>query len=97
VGDEHAAVGNRVEDNTSYQTCIASPSTCTRLYAARPPPGQRVRARDALSVAEWLVGVDGRRNLWNQGLTGTMPTEIGRLTSLGFLYASCYPPPCASC
>ena len=48
--------GVRVEDRSEYQNCIADPSTCTSLYAARPPPGQRVRACDALSVAEWAGG-----------------------------------------
>jgi hypothetical protein len=37
------------------------------------------------------VGVGGRRyldNLGNLGLTGTMPTELGLMTSLTWLYAS---------
>ena len=29
--------GVRVEDRSEYLTCIANPSGCTRLYAARPP------------------------------------------------------------
>ena len=48
--------GVRVEDRSEYLNCIANPAGCTDLYAARPPPGQRVRARDALPVAEWLDG-----------------------------------------
>jgi hypothetical protein len=50
--------GVRLEDRSEYQACIANPAGCGRLYAARPPPhtGQRVRACDALSVAEWLGG-----------------------------------------
>jgi hypothetical protein len=49
---------NTIEDRSRYQTCIANPAGCTSLYAARPSPplGQRVRARDALSVAEWMGG-----------------------------------------
>ena len=48
--------GVRLEDRSEYRTCIANPAGCTELYAARPPPGQRVRTRDTLSVAEWLGG-----------------------------------------
>jgi hypothetical protein len=48
--------GVRLEDRSEYLTCIANPAGCGRLYAARPPPVQRVRARDALPVAEWLGG-----------------------------------------
>jgi hypothetical protein len=49
----HACTSTRrLEDRSEYQTCIANPAGCTELYAARPSPGQRVRARDALSVAE---------------------------------------------
>jgi hypothetical protein len=29
--------GVRVEDHWAYQSCIANPAGCTRLYAARPP------------------------------------------------------------
>ena len=29
--------GVRVEDRSEYLTCIANPSGCTDLYAARPP------------------------------------------------------------
>ena len=85
--------GERIEDRSEYLTCIANPAGCTYLYAARPPPVQRVRARDALSVAEWMGGW-GRRGLW--GVTGTMPTELGLMTSMVELYASCHPPPCVS-
>jgi hypothetical protein len=45
-----------LEDRSEYLTCIANPAGCIELYAARPPPRQRVRACDALSVAEWLGG-----------------------------------------
>jgi hypothetical protein len=48
--------GVRVEDRSEYRTCIANPAGCTYLYAAHPPPVQRVRACDALSVSEWLGG-----------------------------------------
>jgi hypothetical protein len=89
--------GVRIEDRSEYQTCIANPAGCTRLYAAHPPPGQRVRARDALSVAEWMCGWGGgRRFLWKEGLTGTIPTTVGLFTSLTYLYAPCHPPPCVS-
>ena len=50
------ACTSRVEDQIAYLTCIANPAGCTYLYAARPPPVQRVRARDTLSVAEWMCG-----------------------------------------
>ena len=50
------ACTSRLEDQIAYLTCIRNPSGCTFLYAARPPPGQRVRACDALSVAERLGG-----------------------------------------
>jgi hypothetical protein len=50
------ACTSRLEDQIAYLTCIRNPAGCTSLYAARPPPGQRVRARDALPVAEWLGG-----------------------------------------
>ena len=57
--------GVRIEDYSSYLTCIANPAGCTGTwYAARPSPGQRVRARDALSVAEWMGG-------WGWGDAGT--------------------------
>jgi hypothetical protein len=34
------------------------------------------------------MGVWGRRDLRNLGLTGTMPTELGLFTSMTQLYAS---------
>jgi hypothetical protein len=49
--------GERLEDRSEYLNCIANPAGCTDLYAARPPPGQRVRACDTLPVAEWLGGL----------------------------------------
>jgi hypothetical protein len=54
--------GVKIEDTTGYQSygaCFADPTSCTRLYAARPPSGQRVFARDALSVSERLGGWGG--------------------------------------
>ena len=30
--------GERIEDHSRYQTCIANPAGCTGLYAARPSP-----------------------------------------------------------
>jgi hypothetical protein len=36
------------------------------------------------------------RYLGDNDLAGTMPTELGLLTSLIDLYAFCYPPPCVS-
>jgi hypothetical protein len=30
----------------------------------------------------------------SEGLTGTIPTNVGLLTSLTALYATCHPPPC---
>jgi hypothetical protein len=32
------ACTSRVEDQIAYLNCIRNPSTCTDLYAARPPP-----------------------------------------------------------
>ena len=49
--------GVRLEDRSEYLNCVANPAGCTTLYAARPPPGQRVRACDTLPVAEWLGGL----------------------------------------
>ena len=82
-------MGKNFYEQIEYQTCIANPSGCTELYAARPR--QRVRALDALSVAEWLGG-GGRRVLWGNGITGTIPTNLYLLTSLTRMYASCRPP-----
>jgi hypothetical protein len=36
------------------------------------------------------------RDLDDNALTGTIPTTVGMLTSLGYLYASHQPPPCVS-
>jgi hypothetical protein len=66
--------GVRIEDRSEYQNCIADPSTCTSLYAARPPPRQRVRACDALSVAEWRVWGDA--GSW--GVKGSQAPSLRR-------------------
>ena len=36
------------------------------------------------------------RSLWDNDLTGTIPTSVGLLTSLWGLYASYHPLPCVS-
>ena len=36
------------------------------------------------------------RYLHNNDLTGTMPTELGLMTSMQELYAPYHPPPCVS-
>ena len=46
---------------------VVSDNDMVIWYAARPPLGQRVRTRDALSVAEWL---GGRGWGWAQGQKG---------------------------
>ena len=49
-------MGSKLEDRSEYLNCINNTAGCTSLYAANPPTVQRVRACDALSVAEWLGG-----------------------------------------
>jgi hypothetical protein len=74
-------------------TELGTMDALTWLYVCRPHPPHL----DACAVtglwAEWGGGV-GCRSLSYNGFTGTMPTELGRLTSLRTLYASCRPPPC---
>jgi hypothetical protein len=52
------------------------------------------------SLSGWAGGGVGRRDLnnylGNNYLTGTIPTNVGLLTSLTYLYASYRPPPCVS-
>jgi hypothetical protein len=85
-----------VEDRSEYQACIDNPAGCTYLYAARPSPCS-VCELVTLSVAEWLGGWGcGRRRLSSQGITGTIPTNVGMLTSLTVMYASYHTPPCVS-
>jgi hypothetical protein len=56
--------GVRLEDHSTYLTCIANPAGCTELGSS--------------------------------GLTGTMPTELGLMTSMELLYASTTLRPCVS-
>ena len=78
----HAAM---MEDNSDYQSCISNPSGCTRLCAARLPPSLSLGRNQTQECGDVRRGWDGLytcRYIDGRGLTGTIPTEIGRLTAL---------------
>jgi hypothetical protein len=83
---EHAgAHGHHPDDRGD----VDEPGAIVRSY--HPHPACRV---ERWWILTWWVGFC--RHLSNNDLTGTIPTNVGLMTSLTELYDSCHPPPCVS-
>mmetsp|Transcript_39062 Transcript_39062/g.73286 ORF Transcript_39062/g.73286 Transcript_39062/m.73286 type:complete len:225 (-) Transcript_39062:341-1015(-) len=74
-----SATAITIEQQPAYQSCLATPSTCTSLNLAI------AQMTGTIPSELGLLTNLGTLAIWHNQLTGTIPSELGYLTRLGFL------------
>jgi len=76
IGSTTAA---KINETAAYQTCIAAPTSCTRLsYGSSQLSGTLPTELGALTRLIYM-------HMYDNQVTGTVPTELGSLTALTYM------------